>query len=72
MEKEKIIFNIFKDIPVDIDIFKGIVKGRYKMDNYYEIYVEIINYQIDKYGCQLYDFTDYLSKRTGVAKNVKI
>ena len=56
---------MFKDTPIDIDIFKGIVKGRYKIDDYYEIYVAIINYQIDTYGHQLYDFIDYVSKRTG-------
>lgn len=69
MKKEKIIFNIFKDIPVDIEVFKGIVKGKYKMDNYYEIYVAIVNYQIDKYGCQLYDFDEIAVRRMcGVRK----
>ena len=68
MDKNKIIFNMFKDVPVDVGVFKGIVKGRYKMDNYYEIYVDIVNYQIDKYGIQLYELKNLTSKRIGVKR----
>ena len=59
---------MFKDQPIDIDIFKALVKGKYKIDNYSELYVKIVNYQIDKYGTQLYEFEDVLSRRTGVRR----
>lgn len=63
MDKKEIIFALFKDKALDIDIFKDIVKKRYKIDDYYKIYLKIINYQIDKYGIQL---NYYLDKRVGI------
>ena len=63
MDLKKLVFNIFKDSALDIDIFRSIIKEKYNIENYYEIYVDIINYQIEKYGCQLYDFKEYSTRK---------
>ena len=53
---------MFKDKVIDVDIFKAIIQKKYKIEDYTPLYIKIINYQIDKYGCQLYDFKEDLLK----------
>ena len=65
MDKTELIFEIYKDqIIGDTQVFKGMITKKFKLtwEEIHNLYVKIINYQIDTYGIQLNDLKDYLTK----------
>lgn len=52
MDKELLVFNIYKDVPMTKHKLKEI-RTKYKDINVTALRVKIVNYQIDKYGITL-------------------
>lgn len=71
MDKELIIFNLFKDKPIELDVFKSILREKFKIDNYTPLYVKIINYQVDKYGCSLYNTDNEFSNLNPIRRRAR-
>ena len=64
MDKEKLIFEIYKDQPIGAKRFRDEVKKRYNLDDktITRIYIKLNNYQLDKYGERLGNQIETLSK----------
>lgn len=59
LNKEDLIFALYKDKIITCSSFCEMCRKKYKIDKPMDIYVRINNYQIDKYGTQLvYDCID--------------
>lgn len=59
MSKTKLLFNLYKDYTIkNSEEFKGKELSKYRLSikELTEIFTSIINYQIDRYGCQLGKF----------------
>jgi hypothetical protein len=67
--KEKYIFTILKDTPIytagGLILILRYLKLFYNGIHISAIYREIVNYQIKKYGCQLYTNSNSLKKYKG-------
>lgn len=53
--KKNLIFTMYKDRSVSLALIRSLVDNDYDLAK--EIYTDILNYQIDIYGEQLYDRT---------------
>ena len=52
--KENMIFQMFKDKCIGTaQKFKKEMKDKYNIDNVRDVYIKIVNYQVEKYGEQL-------------------
>ena len=65
VNKEELIFNIHKNDSIEdtIKYKKELSKNYGLSDNEaHDMFVKIVNYQIDKYGCQIQKYNDYVSR----------
>lgn len=53
MKMEDIVFNLYKDNIITCKAFREEVSRLYKIENTQDLFVRIVNYQIEKYGHQL-------------------
>lgn len=61
----ELVFNLHKeDIVEDTIKYKNLLIKKYDLDRteVHDLFVKIINYQIDKYGCQKQKYNGYVSK----------
>jgi hypothetical protein len=59
MDKEQLIFELYKDKPIsNTTEFKKMLNGKFKVTDVMELYVKIVNYQIDRYGMSLRNTVD--------------
>ena len=56
--KEELIFELYKDKPLKVNNFRKLIKEKYNMKGYFDLYRRIVNYQIQTYGIQLYNLQD--------------
>ena len=74
MNKNELIFNIHKeDIIEDTIRYKKDLTKKYgiSVDEVHDLFVRVVNYQIDKYGYQKIKYTEDTSKDTYYHKNRK-
>ena len=74
VNKSELIFNIHKNDIIEDNIrYKKNLRQKYNLsvDEVHDLFVKIVNYQIDKYGYQMQKFTDYVSKDEYYHKNRK-
>jgi hypothetical protein len=78
MDKEELIYQIYKDQPIGAKRFRSETKTYFKLDDktITKIYTKLNNYQIDKYGSRLGNEIEILSKdecerRQNIRRNVK-
>ena len=72
MNKNELIFNIHKnDIIEDTIRYKKDLRQKYNLsvDEVHDLFVKIVNYQIDKYGYQIPKYNDDTSTATLYHKN---
>lgn len=65
MDKKELIFNIHKNDIIEDNIrYKKKLRKKYDLsvDEAHDLFVRIVNYQIDKYGYQMQKFTNYVCK----------
>lgn len=72
VNKNELIFNIHKEDIIEDNLrYKKNLRQKYELstDEVHDLFVRIVNYQIDKYGCQKQKFVLLLSKDEYVIKN---
>lgn len=65
MDKKELIFNMHKYDQIEDTIeYKNKLCEKYGLDEHesHDLFVKIINYQIEAYGSQLQKYNDYVSK----------
>lgn len=78
MDKQKLLFELYKDECVNASDFRLKVKNKFNLDDKIisDIYAKITNYQIEYYGGSLTNQVEYLSrteciKRSNILRNLK-
>lgn len=61
MKRNDILFGLFKDVPLESRMFKELMSTKYGVEDPHDLYVAIVNYQIDKYGTPL-SYRDFILK----------
>ena len=72
MSKNELIFNIHKNDIIENSVgYKRNLAKKYNLDEYTarNLFVKIINYQIETYGYQLQKYNDFVSKDEYYRKN---